>query len=343
MTPIEYALKNLVVSHRGISKRCREMAVNGTLTRVFRHVYVYTSFLTGLDRWELAKRVNILRACAVVLALGPRSVLSHHSTLVLADIEFIGEYHDVHICRGGRWGGKQAEIPPIYLPDGREVPAVRVIRHEAEIAPEHIIQIGDIAVTSLEFAAVQCAVTLSPREACVVVSGAMRRLSMFDRFSMKLSRKREEAVRETLGQLLQEMPRCQFLKRGRCVLAVADAACESIPERVLLWVLRAAGFSELRSQEPYMVDGEVFYVDFALPSVNIVIEFDGKDKYGVGREEILRSLTYRDWRQKQLEKLGLIVLRFEYYELATPELVVEEVARRAGRKVLPRPMQMLAA
>lgn len=342
-TSVEMAVANLVVSRRSTSKQTAALLREGQIIRIFRNVYVHTRYLYGLGKWELYARITLLRACAVALALGERNVLSHDTALFLAGVEMTEALPDVHISRSGRWGGKEAILPAVKIPGGPLVPAVRLVRHGAHVPSEWVSNIEGVRVALSEYAAAQCACTLRPKQAVVTMSGALRRMSTFNRFRMAESRRRETFLRAEILSILEEMPRCHGKARARVVLAAADAGCESVPERELLWILKAAGLRDVRTQGVVLDGGDVYYVDFRLGKTRIVIEFDGKDKYGEFPDQILRSLTARDQRQKRLEAHGFIVLRFEYFELATPQIVIDEVVRRAGLTTMPRPLWVLAA
>ncbi|WP_175957400.1 DUF559 domain-containing protein [Schaalia sp. Marseille-Q2122] len=340
---IEMAVASLIVSRRATSKRTAALLREGRIIRIFRNVYVHTRYLYGLGKWELYARVTILRACAVALALGERNVLSHDTALLMAGVELTEALPDIHVSRSGRWGGKAATLPAINVPGVPRVPAVRLIRHGAHIPNEWVSNVEGVRVALSEYAAAQCACILGPKDAVVTVSGALRRMTSFNRFRMTESRRRETFLRAEVASILEAMPRCQGKARARVVLVAADAGCESVPERELLWVLKAAGLRDVRTQGVVLDGGDVYYVDFRLGNTRIVIEFDGKDKYGEFPDQILRSLTARDQRQKRLEAHGFIVLRFEYFELANPQIVIDEVIRRAGLKKMPRPLWVLAA
>lgn len=342
-TAIEMAAAQLVVSRRATSKQTASLLREGQIIRIFRNVYVHTRYLYGLSKWELYARVTLLRACAVALALGERNVLSHDTALFLAGVELCDPLPDIHVSRSGRWGGKGALLPAVNVPGGPTVRAVRLIRHGAHIPNEWVSNVEGVRIALSEYASAQCACTLRPKEAVVTLSGALRRMSTFNRFRMAESRRHETFLRAEIANILEEMPRCHGKARARVVLTAADAGCESVPERELLWILKAAGLRDVRTQGVVLDGGDVYYVDFRLGNTRIVIEFDGKDKYGEFPDQILRSLTARDQRQKRLEAHGFIVLRFEYFELATPQIVIDEVIRRAGMTTMPRPLWVLTA
>jgi Protein of unknown function (DUF559). len=115
----------------------------------------------------------------------------------------------------------------------------------------------------------------------------------------------------------------------------------SVPERILLWILTAAGVLGLETQMLIDCGERVFYVDFGSPGLQIVIEFDGKAKYGADVPEVLDNLSRRDGRQKLIEAKGFTVVRFEYAELRDPKGVVRELSLRAGGRLRSKPVRDL--
>ncbi|MGO3797301.1 MAG: hypothetical protein ACTJGR_09310 [Pauljensenia sp.] len=196
---------------------------------------------------------------------------------------------------------------------------------------------------SLELAAVQGALASERREAVVLVSGALRRLCGFDRFGLPGSRAREEVWRARMEALSEGLPSRRNRVRAWAVMGVGDGACESVPERLLLWILAASGFAGVRSQMRIEAGGRTFHADFGIAHLLVVIEFDGKEKYGRDRWTTLEGLSSRDARQRLIEAAGWTVVRFEFREREDPAAVAREVAARARGRVRLRPILELAA
>lgn len=303
--------------------------------RVFRGAHVRSSFLDEPDRWKRAEKVNLVRACAVALVLGPRSVLSHETAAMIHGIPTEREFLDVHVSTGRRWGGGSHLLPELRLPGGAPAPPVRLVRHQSPVRRDDTLvddALGDraVAVASPVATAVQCARHLKPRQGVVVVSGILRMLSHFDRFHQEESRQREEHWRARMSAALRACPpRARNLRRARAVIAAADAGCESVGESALVWALKAAGFTGVRTQVCHRVGPNVYFVDVEIDGTDLGLEFDGKVKYGETSDEVNTALTRQNRRQKDLESQGLVVLRYEYRELADWEAIRDEVCARS--------------
>lgn len=336
------AMAAMVVSTRANNSWCARRVKSGELIRVFRGAHVRTAFLDEPDRWKRARKVNLVRACAVALVLGPDAVLSHETAAMVHGIPTEGEFLDVHICLGRRWGGHTHDLPTLVLPGRMVIPSVQLVRHSSALGADDIVRAGKAAITSPVTTAVQCALWLPPRRGVVVVSGLLRRLSRFDRFDLEESRRRERRSRAALLARLDAFPpRTRNVRRARAVIAAADAGCESVPEAALVWALKAAGFTGVRTQVRHRVGPNEYYVDVEIENSRVAAEFDGKVKYGETSDEVRAALSRQHRRQKDLESLGLVVLRFEYRDLAHWETIRDDVCARAPKLRRPRPNRFL--
>ncbi|MDN6566586.1 MAG: hypothetical protein L0K65_05990, partial [Actinomyces sp.] len=182
------------------------------------------------------------------------------------------------------------------------------------------LHLPDLATT-----AALCALHLPAKQSSVAVSAALRQMSAFSRFHEKVGASR---ARDTWA---------------RAVISCADAACASVPERILVWILRSAGFTEVRTQVHHRVDGRDYYVDVELPPWGVVLESDSRGKHegAAGAiAEVHRSYERQMVRQKALESIGLIVLRFSPADYSDPDAVTREVVHRC-RCTPPRPVKIL--
>lgn len=76
------------------------------------------------------------------------------------------------------------------------------------------------------------------------------------------------------------------------------------PEPLLGWMLRAHGFT-VETQFHHQVGTDDHWADTEIVELDIVIEFDGKGRYGTQWGEIPRRLSAREDRDKDLESSGL--------------------------------------
>lgn len=250
---------------------------------------------------------------------------------------------DVHVAARSNWRrrGVSADLPALRI-GSHHAPAASIVRHRSDPPGATVEDVG-VPLVSLELAAVQGALASERREAVVLVSGALRRLCGFDRFGLPGSRAREEVWRARMEALSEGLPSRRNRVRAWAVMGVGDGACESVPERLLLWILAASGFAGVRSQMRIEAGGRTFHADFGIAHLLVVIEFDGKEKYGRDRWTTLEGLSSRDARHRLIEAAGWTVVRFEFREREDPAAVAREVAARARGRVRLRPILELAA
>ncbi|WP_075890968.1 DUF559 domain-containing protein [Actinomyces provencensis] len=336
-----HVVVNLVVASSRSSREASRREAAGELVRVFRYVLVRTDFLDVSDRWERARRVNAVRAVAGAIVTGGGAVVGHLGAAVLHGIRTVEEFVDVHIWTSRPWGRPPVRMPEIRIRGALVAPEVTLVRHGGVNVPARPRVMDGILIADLEDVGVQCARMLAPREAVVVLSGILRVLSNFDRFEQEGSRHREEVQRTALLELLASQDDMRGRARAREVIRACDAGCESVQEALLVWILKAAGFRDVRTQVRYEVRGRSYFVDVHIGGTRVVIEFDGRAKYGHAAEDVLGAFSRQNRRQKALESLGLVVVRFEARELDDPRIVVEEVVLRAGLDRSPRPRRLL--
>jgi len=343
MTTLDQIRSHLVVSDRRHSSSVARQVRKGELVRVFRHVYVTRRLLAETaSPQEFQTLVGRVRLLAVGLALDGRAVLSHESAASLWDIGLVTPPDSIHVTVTRRQGMAPTAVPELLVPGLGLTEGTQLSRHHTSLPEEHTVHWRGIRLTDRSTTAVQCAQNMPPRDALVVVSGTLRALTGFSRFRLEESRAAEATHRTSLHSMLEAQPNRRGIRRARAVISAADAGCESVPEAMLVWILRAYGFTVV-TQVHHRVSTNEYWVDIELPELGIVIEFDGKGKYGWDRTTILRSLSERDARQKQLESPGLRVLRFEYRELFDPERVVQEILGVCAQGLRLRPIGLLLA
>lgn len=331
----------LVVSDDRVTHAVARRVRRGELVRVFRNVYLDVKLLRAArTRAEFAHLVACARTLAVAMVLGPGAVISHDCAALLWGVDLVGAPAAVHALSPRRQGYARTELPRIQVLSVGVADSVPLLRHCVPVAPGHAREWAGVWCTDLETTAVQCAQVLDPMEASVVVSGVLRRLSGFSRFSSEVSRKMEAAQRRKLNDLVEELPSRRGRRRAREVIRISDAGCESVPEAILVWILRSHGFT-VETQVRHRAGNRNYWVDIEIVELGVVIEFDGKGKYGTEPAEILRSLSARDARDKDLESIGLRVLHFEYRELFDVEAVVAEVMRACAMRRAPRRSRLL--
>ncbi|ANS77479.1 hypothetical protein SGUI_0083 [Serinicoccus hydrothermalis] len=108
----------------------------------------------------------------------------------------------------------------------------------------------------------------------------------------------------------------------------ADPSSESVGESAARQVMRLLGYV-VRTQVEFRDDrGFVGRVDFHLPELGVVVEFDGAVKYAgaEGRQALVREKA----REDRLRALGLAVVRLVWSDLSDPELVRRKIEQAAA-------------
>ncbi|QGN57966.1 hypothetical protein [Nostocoides sp. HKS02] len=132
---------------------------------------------------------------------------------------------------------------------------------------------------------------------------------------------------EELGQALGAMRHTPGLVAARQAVDLADPLCESVGETRTRLVLQALpGAPRVRSQHHVRDDlgREVARVDF-LVGDRVVVEFDGRSKYGMGGRTSGDDLWAEKRREDDLRALGYLVVRVIWAQLDRPQLIVERV------------------
>jgi len=117
---------------------------------------------------------------------------------------------------------------------------------------------------------------------------------------------------------------------SRAVLDLLDEKSESVGESRLRLALRTLGFA-VTSQ--VLIQQARARVDFLLDDVMVVIEFDGRVKYGEGDAVFQEKL-----REDRLRDLGYEVVRFVWSELGDLNLIrdrIERAIKRAKARRIP--------
>lgn len=334
----------ITLGNRRNQRDIRRALAEHQIIRVYRNAYIPTEAFTGLDGWQLADAVLAARITSVSTVRGPSSPLSHSTALIAYGSSPLHiDHREIHVLKT-RGTARPDTCPPITFGTHLLAPRIPIVAHQCNELPEAIdYPHSFITCVHPRLAAAQCATSFSPDRAVCSTSAALRLLSSFDRFEQAESRQREERERRKIADLIENMPSTRGRVHAQSVIAAADAGCESVQERRLLWILKAMGFRNVRTQVEYFASGSKLYVDFEIDRgrIRLIIEFDGKTKYGNTPKDILASLTDRDQREKLLVAEGLTVVRFESFELDNPQKVAEEVARALRMKTLPRPRRLL--
>ncbi len=178
--------------------------------------------------------------------------------------------------------------------------------HRDRIAPDEIIRVAGVAVTTPErtaFDLARWAPTLTERVAAVDALAHHRRVDVADVGAL---RHRHLGARHG-GEVAE-------------VLRLTDRRAESPMESRARMALVLGGLPPPAVQHPVVVRGRRYYLDLAYPDLKVAVEYDGADHRTQQRAR--RDLE----REAALVSAGWRILRFDaYVVLFAPERIVAEV------------------
>jgi very-short-patch-repair endonuclease len=246
---------------------------------------------------------HLLATRAMLRSHGGRAVAGHHSGLLVLGMPTLGA--DLEVVRlSRRTPGPTRTTPSLRL--GRSVP-VEMQRAET-VAPA--------------FAAVQDGLSASPLSALVAADGILRAgLGTGAEISAAVGLVMGHPDSAGIAGLLQN----------------ADGRHESPGETRVAYALRLLGIG---ATPQVSIPGSHAVVDFVLDEAPVIIEFDGRVKYGRGaqdRDPFGRRQTGQDvlWQEKRredrLRDLGYEVVRVIWSDLDSPRELEARIRRAIDR------------
>lgn len=238
----------------------RTLRRDGVLTRVARGVYADTTRLepppeevARRGRARVAQEAHLLRLEGLLRSYGAVAGASHQSAALAWGLPVLVTQLDrVHLART-RPGGT-----------GRRHEGFTIHRCEHEDA--FTVHAGRALVVPA-LAVIGTAMNGGLDAGVVTADGALR------------------SGRTTLAELLVWLDRLRHhpgLSTARKVVSLADGSVESPGESLLRLILLALGITFRTQHWIRVADGSFYRVDFYLPELGVVLEFDGLVKYGVG-------------------------------------------------------------
>ncbi|RIK17386.1 MAG: hypothetical protein DCC50_01920 [Acidobacteria bacterium] len=238
----------------------RTLQRDGVLTRVARGVYADAARLdppaeevARRGRADVAKEAHLLRLDAVLRSYGAAVGASHQSAALAWGLPvLVAHLGRVHLART-RPGGT-----------GRRHEAFTIHRCEHEDA---FTELGGRTLVVPALAVLGTALQGGLEAGVVTADGALR------------------DGRTTLAELVEWLERLRHhpgLSTARKVVSLADGSVESPGESLLRLILIALGIAFETQHWIRVADGSYYRVDFYLPELGVVLEFDGLTKYGVG-------------------------------------------------------------
>jgi hypothetical protein len=188
-------------------------------------------------------------------------------------------------------------------------------QHVGKIHADDLIEVGGLLVTAPTRALVETA-CMAEFESIVVSADAALRDGLVSR--------------DAAGRLLRETLFWPGGPRARAALAFADGRAESVGESRLRLLMDRHGLPRPTLQARFHdSDGDFLgRVDFYFPAQRVVVEFDGRTKYG---SDPHGAILAEKEREDRLRGLGLIVVRIAWHELDQPSIVVARIRRAFAR------------
>ncbi|MEU4365680.1 hypothetical protein [Promicromonospora sp. NPDC023987] len=223
----------------------------GSLVRIRRGAYCEpdTIRVAGAAAAPREERNKAL-ACARALHSQLRSdhVFSHTTAALLLGCRVWTVPDRTHLYQGYRASGRAAKD---------------VFRHRGDVAPDQVVTIDGLPVTSLARTVVDCALTLHPLEALVIVDSALR-----------LGVRREDLLK-----LLEARAGRRGIRQAQLLIELGDAGAQSAWETWVRYEILRAGLPRPTAQMAVRTDLGLFHTDLGYPQWALGIEFDGLVKY----------------------------------------------------------------
>ncbi|WP_439032068.1 hypothetical protein [Gordonia terrae] len=252
------------------------------LTRLWPGAMADRELVAELDR-VAHHRLTVLAAAG---AGGPGRIFSHVSAAAMHRLPMLNaDVTRVHVT-SPKVGKRTA----------------RMIRHQAVVAPEDIVVIDGVCVTSIERTACDLARLGNSRQALVVLDSALA----------------DGADPARMSEILESSKRFKGVETLRRMLPMASALSESVGESLSRAVmLEIPGFPVPRQQVIIGDDSFTARVDFLLAD-GVVGEFDGMVKYSGalgGDKPAWQTVVEEKAREDKLRSLGYTVVRWTWRDL----------------------------
>ncbi|WP_151526606.1 type IV toxin-antitoxin system AbiEi family antitoxin domain-containing protein [Serinicoccus kebangsaanensis] len=278
----------------------RRLVQRRVLTRVARGAYVQTSVLLG--HHHLADR-HLLRARALLRRHPDGWAASHTTAALLWRLPVLNDgLERVHLCHASAKGStRRHESYTVHTFPGAE-------HVHADADPRRV----DVATAVVGMGLV------APMRSCVVAADAALH--------------RQLVTGAQLDAALVRHAHVPGVGVARSAIRSADASSESPGETLLRLILADLGLTAI-PQYRIVHDGRVLArVDFYLPEIGVVLEFDGKVKYD-GLDGAA-ALAAEKRREDQIRALGYGVGRVAWSDLEHSS-AVDAIVRQAARGARP--------
>ncbi|WP_324650767.1 hypothetical protein [Georgenia sp. H159] len=228
--------------------------------------------LADAPDWATAEHLATARVAAAARRLRSGTTFSHESAALVHGLWLLHAPDVVHVTQRSKPRRQSAGLR----------------RHTGELAPSDVTEVNGLTVTTVERTIADCAKTMHPRDALVVVDSGMRLLLAPRRDQRALTMQRAEGLRDRVLGLVESGP-IHGRRQARAVVAHADPYAESPYETVIRWIAVSRGLPRPILQARFQVRGRTYYTDmcwlFELPGdgldfrLRLLGEYDGELKY----------------------------------------------------------------
>lgn len=250
---------------------------------------------------------HLLTARAALVNHSPDTVLSHSTAaLVWGYPVMLADLGPVTASTIGDGSSPDRRHPGIHLYgsalDGRDV-----IRHQG------------LLITAAVRTVLDCARTLPRRPAVAVADAAAHRNHLPE----------AEVLR-----VLSQMRGWKGVGRSREVLKVLDPGCESPGETFTRLLLQDLGYRVQSQFEVHDGGSLAGRADFRIVGEMVLVEFDGRHKYGLAPDSAPDALWREKRRHDALVQAGFEVVRLTWADLADSQLVKRMIDSGRTRSAL---------
>ncbi|WP_032405527.1 hypothetical protein [Rhodococcoides fascians] len=261
---------------------------------------------TQFDSLTTEEKHRVIAEAVFDATTTPDAVVSHVSAAVFHGLDvWNADLSRVHITRNRARGGGRSS-------------AVRSL-HTSPYTDEEVTTFDGVLVTGLARTVADCARTL-PFETAVCIADVAARTA--------------GVTAEQIVAVLDSCPNHPGNRMARKVARFMDGRSESVGESRTRVLLHHLGHTPQLQVPITDSRGFVGRVDFDLPEIETVLEFDGKVKYGRYVPEG-RSAADVVWEEKRREDriraTGRQVVRIAWADLDRPELVDRMILDAAER------------
>lgn len=270
--------------------------------------------LNSTERFAMQVKALVQRGSATILAR--EAAAAFHGLPFLAR----GARIDIS-CSGCRL------CQPVQTERGPYIPHSRLRRVSARIHAEDVVDIDGRLVTDIPKTVVDVCRTRTSSNGLLLADASLRGYT----------------TAEELWATFDAYARSPGNVRARRLLSMATEDSESIGESLTKEVIEQSGIAEMRAGNEQVVQQVVFEdsrgfigrVDFYVPELGLIIEFDGRMKYTDGDETATQQVIARELeREKRLKNLGLTVVRLVWSQLFDGSGV--ELLRRVAKEIRAR-------